>query len=80
LDYGWDATIDPIIGAVVEAIPHHEGILLTIGAVWDLDRDEDELNSAPIVTPSLIQLNLRRVVAQLAGARDISRFDPTATG
>jgi hypothetical protein len=60
---------------VVERIPYHEAALLTIGAAWELDR-EDEIRSGG-VAPELIQSNLRATVGKLAGLRNMSRFDPT---
>jgi hypothetical protein len=76
LDSMWDATIDPIFASVVKTIPNPEGALLTIRAMWDLDREDYMHPNTVFVAPDLILCNLRRAVVELAGARDISRFDP----
>ena len=77
LERAWDATIDPILDTIGNAIPHDEAVLLTIGAIWDLGEDEEHLPSRPGAIPDLIRSNLRRVLIEVAGARDMSRFDPT---
>jgi hypothetical protein len=74
LDDAWDKTLGPVLRAIVGAIPRHEAALLTIGAVWDLDEDYE---TAPGIMPDLIQRNLQQMVSKMAGARDMSRFDPT---
>lgn len=74
LDNAWDRTLTPALSAIVDAIPRYEAALLTIGAIWDLD---EEYESAPGIMPDLIRRNLEQMVSKLAGARDMSRFDPT---
>ena len=79
LEAAWDSSIDPLCDFVIGKIPPQEAALLTIGATWDLDRDE-ELGGVEIaVAPALIQQNLKRILAELAGARDMARFDPSCT-
>jgi hypothetical protein len=77
LEWAWDATVDSILDKIVGAVPGPEGVLLTIGAVWDLDEDDEKLPSTSAY-PDLMRRNLRRVVDQIAMNRDISRFDPNA--
>ena len=68
-------SIDPLFDAVIESIPPKEATLLTFGAAWDLDCSE-ELRGADIaVDPALIQQNLAKNPCELAGARDMARFD-----
>ncbi len=74
LDNAWDRTLTPALSAIVDAIPRYEAALLTIGAIWDLD---EEYELAPVIMPDLIRRNLEQMVSKLAGARDMSRFDPT---
>jgi hypothetical protein len=58
-------------------VPPQEAALLTIGAVLDLDEHGTEwVGTSPVIVPELIRQNLSSVVAKLAGARDMSRFDP----
>jgi hypothetical protein len=72
-----ETTIGPLVDDVVEAVPHPEAALLTIGAAWALDEHELELEGDLTVVPDLIRRNLREVVAELAAARDMSRFHPS---
>jgi hypothetical protein len=73
----WEATVNPIFDAVIEVVPREEAILLTIRAVWDLDRENEMQEFKSLVAPDLIRDNLQRVVNKLASARGMSRFDPT---
>jgi hypothetical protein len=68
----WKATIDPFIQVVVDAVPRHEAVLLTIGAIWNLDEDIEVDADAPF--PAVICRNLEQEVVKAARARDISRF------
>jgi hypothetical protein len=77
LEDSWDATVDPICHAIVETIPRQEAVLLTIGAVWDLNLNDDISDVLVAVAPDLIHKRLKRVIADMAGVRDMSRFDPT---
>jgi len=75
-----EMTVESICDSTIEAIPNQEAVLLTVGAVCDLDDDEDEPTSSRIAaTPHLIRRNLRRKLAELAGARNLARFDPNRT-
>jgi hypothetical protein len=78
LQSAWDDTVDSIIESVIEAIPRHEAVLLTIRAVCDQDR-EDEMQLGTQVAPDLMRNSLRQAVDEMAGARHMSRFDPTMT-
>ncbi len=73
LEWAWDLTIDQILGPVAENVPPYEGALLTIAALWDLHA---ELPEDVTFDPDLIGRNLRRAVAEIAGKRDLARFDP----
>jgi hypothetical protein len=77
LEHALETTIGPLVDDVVEAVPHPEAALLTIGAAWALDEHELELEGDLTVVPDLIRRNLREVVAELAAARDMSRFHPS---
>jgi len=58
LEGAWKATIDPFLNAVVDKVPHHEAVLLTISAIWNLE-EEIETN-ADVSAPDLICRNLER--------------------
>jgi hypothetical protein len=74
LDSAWKATIDPFLNGVVDKVPQHEVVLLTIGAIWNLDEDIEA--EADCSAPDLMCRNLEQEVAKVAMARDMSRFDP----
>jgi hypothetical protein len=72
-----DSILGPILDSVMKRVPPQEAALLTIGAVWDLiEHGTEWVGTNPVIAPELIHQNLASVVAKLAGARDMSRFDP----
>jgi hypothetical protein len=75
LEGAWRATVDPIFLNVIEAVPHQEAALLTVGAMWNLDRDVDMKGETPVAR-DLIYRSLEREAANAAMERDMSRFDP----
>jgi hypothetical protein len=77
LEWAFEATLDPLIHAIVEGIENSEATLLTIGAMWDLGEDQ-EMGADIGRTPYLIQRNLEQAVKSLAMTRDMSEFDPLA--
>jgi hypothetical protein len=74
LESAWEATVDPILESITRNVPSEEAALLTIGAGWELGR-EDEVGLAS-ANPFIIHQNLWRVVVEIASTRDMSRFDP----
>jgi hypothetical protein len=76
LESPWNTTIDSICDSVVKAVPSSEAALLTIRAMWDLDREDEGHSTTVLVAPDLIRCNLRQAVIELAAARNIWRFDP----
>jgi hypothetical protein len=74
LEDAWEKTLGPLLSAMIDTIPRHEAILLTIGAIWELN---EERQPSTGVDPQLIQQSLRQAIARIADARDLSRFDPT---
>jgi len=80
LETAWE-TVESIFNSIVEAVPPEEAVLLTIGAMWDLDEYEDVSSvQRPTIYPDLIRHRLRQAVSELAGARNMARFDPTGSG
>jgi hypothetical protein len=76
LEPAWEHTLNSILGSIAEAIPPHEGALLTISAAWELDKDDVEMTTV-CVAPDLIRENLKRVVDRRAARREMWRFDPS---
>jgi|SRR6185503_4306599 len=76
IDTAWRHAMDPIIKEIIDAVPHQEASLLTIGATWNLETDVEASREASI-DPGLIHRNLEREIANVAMERDISRFDPS---
>jgi hypothetical protein len=66
--------MNPYLHATVEAVQGHVAVLLTIGAAWEFDEADAELIGS--VCPELMCRKLKRAVAEIAAARDLSRFDP----
>jgi hypothetical protein len=77
LEWAFEATLDPFIHDIVERIENSEATLLTIGAMWGLQEDE-EMGADIGRAPHLIRRNLEQAVKSLAMARDMSKFDPLA--
>jgi hypothetical protein len=77
LESAFEDTIDLILHAIVERIESSEATLLTIGAMWNLEEDQ-ELGADIGSAPYLIRRNLEQAVKTLAMARHMSEFDPLA--
>lgn len=76
LERAWEDTLDAFLWGVVENIPRPEAVLLTIGARWELDEDDDDEPGELLAYPDLIRDYLGQAVSRFAGQVDMSRFDP----
>jgi hypothetical protein len=75
LEPAFDATVGPIVQAIVESIADCEAVLLTIGARWHLGEDQ-EADGDVVAKPDQIRRNLEGAIETLAISRDMSDFDP----
>jgi len=75
IENAFGETVDPILQAVVESLVDSEAVLLTIGARWHLDEDQDR-DVDVVAIPDLIRRNLEDALQTLAITRDMSEFDP----
>jgi hypothetical protein len=76
LDHAWDWTVTPFLVEALANIPQEIAVLLTIGAGFRLEEDDGKQSGDLAVNPDFMQRYLGRVVAEMAAARDMSRFDP----
>ena len=67
--------IDPFLDHVVEQVPHHVGVLLTIYAAWELD-EHDDANLVGPVWPDVIKRLVRDSLAKKAGMRSLHHLSP----
>ena len=71
----WEGTMSPFLDDVIERLPSHVAVLLSIFAVWELE-EHDEACIVGAVWPDGIRSVLRSEVAALAGKRSLDRFSP----
>lgn len=76
IEMAWAHTIDGFIQSVAAVLPHHEGVILTIGAMWEMEEDDQLLG---LVCLDCICRYIKKMVNRLAAERDISRFDPRSS-
>ena len=71
----WAFTIDSLLDDVLDRVPRHAAVLLSIYAAWELDGDDDtELIGT--VWPDGMKQVLRSKSAETAGARNLYKFAP----
>ncbi len=75
-EYAWEATITPFLTEIIENTPHEMAVLLTIGAEWCLGEEERQRLGDLASNPDLMRRYLAQVIAEMAAARDMSRFSP----
>jgi hypothetical protein len=68
----WHVTILPLLDDVVERIPRHAALLLSIAAAWELD--EDDAGSIGAYWPDGIREVLRGRIREEAGQRNLYQF------
>ena len=75
LESAWELTIGQVVDDIIERIPRHVAVLLSIFAAWELcEGDEPELVGS-IWTDGLNRV-LQRQLAEDAGVRNLHRFGP----
>jgi hypothetical protein len=77
LEAAFAAVVEPVAQAIVESLGESEAVLLTIGARWHLDEDQ-EANVDVIATPDQMRRNLEDAIQTLAMSRDMSEVDPVS--
>jgi hypothetical protein len=75
LECAWDQTLETVTEYVVERVPRHVAVLLSIFAAWKLD-EEDDPNLIGSVWPNGIKRVLRDRLAEQAGMRNLHRLGP----
>jgi hypothetical protein len=75
LERAWDLTIPPFIDEVIEHLPRHVAVLLSIFAAWDLDED-DNPNIVGAFWPDGIHQVLRSLLNEQAGNRRLHHLGP----
>ena len=76
IEQGWRETLSPFLANAIARVTQEEAVLLTIGAVWELDQ-EDQFGPLGARCDDLIRECLEHTLRVIAGARDLSRFSPT---
>lgn len=75
LEYAWDQTLETVMDDVVERVPRHVAVLLSIFATWELD-EEDDPNLVGSVWPEGLKRVLQAHLAEQAGMRNLHRLGP----
>jgi hypothetical protein len=68
----WDHTIPAFLDDVIERIPHHQAILLSVFAAWELEVNDEKLIGSLWLDG--IRQVLRSRLAEKAGERRLYRF------
>lgn len=78
LGKAWEHTVTTVLDDAVDLVPDYELVLLTVGAGWVIEGQELSLNDQGNIAPchDLVRRYLSDAVRSLAGARDMSRFEP----
>lgn len=71
----WQQTISPFIDDVVDNVPQHSAVLLSIAAAWELD-DEVHEQLVGAIDPDGIRKLVQDRIDERAGERSLQRFDP----
>jgi hypothetical protein len=72
LEFAWDSTVNPIVDEIVNVVPRHEAMLLTIGARWELDQEERQEFGTTICPDDLREVLICNI-RKLAGARRLQK-------
>ena len=75
LEGAWDLSIEPMLDEVLQSVSSEVAALLMVGALWELD--ECDTTFTGVVDRQLIRKTARRLLANVAIDRDMSRFDAT---
>ena len=73
LESAWKMTIEPLLDDVVERIPRHAAVLLSIFATWELGEEDDPDCVGSVWSDGLKRL-LQGRLAEQAGTRNLHRF------
>ena len=73
LERAWDQTLNPILSDVVDHIPHHHAVLLSVFAVWDNLSDESPLQVGQVWRDGIRDLLLGQL-ERVAAGRKMNRF------
>lgn len=83
LEFAWEQTLTPFLDDIIEKIPRHSAVLLTIYAAWELDEDmtdasEDMADASDVgaVAPDQIKQVLKDYLGTQAGMSDLQHLDP----
>ncbi len=74
LEYAWGLTIPPFLDDVIERIPSHAAVLLSIFAAWELCEDEARIVGS--IWPDGIQRVLQSRLVEQAAKRSLDHLGP----
>ncbi|OYU46966.1 MAG: hypothetical protein CFE31_18900 [Rhizobiales bacterium PAR1] len=75
LDGAWDSTVDGILASILDAVPEHVAVLLTIDAIVDCDPREQSSLAGLVFQDELIRV-LRKELQIMAHERSMAKFEP----
>lgn len=77
LESPWEKTLAPFLNDIIEKIPSHSAVLLTVYAAWELDEDLYNSSFVGIVSPDQIRQVLNGYLAKQAGIRNLQHLRPS---
>jgi len=75
LECAWEQSLETVLDAVVENIPGHSAVLLSVFAAWDLD-EQDDPALIGAVWPAGIKRVLHEGISEHAGMRNLDHLGP----
>ena len=75
LDYAWTQTLCPILDDVIDRLPHHVAVLLSVFAAWELDEGNDP-NFIGLFWPDGVQRVLQAELDRHAINRRLDHLGP----
>lgn len=79
LDSAWEQTLSPIVDELLDSIPHHAAVLLSVYAAWELGV-EDDTTLIGSFWPEGIRQVFRDRLDREAGGRRLDHLGPWRNG
>lgn len=79
LDSAWELTLNPILEDVINRVPRHVAVLLSVYAIWELRDDDDPMMTGSFWIDGICQV-LRVQLNEVAGQRRLDHLGPWRNG
>lgn len=73
LDQAWEQTLEGVLDSLIESIPRHVAVLLSMSAAWDIELEEESRPMGAVWADGLKRL-LRSRLTQEAATRNLANL------